>query len=777
VNYKTIEDLNEAIKALVPKLPADLDLIVGIPRSGLLAASLLALHLNLPITDVDGLCERRVLQTGLYRKFGKVFDFSRCRKVLVIDDSINTGATMEKAKSAIQHANLPYKIYYTTVYASSTSQEFVDFWCEIVDQPRYFEWNVMHHPNLKRSCVDLDGIICRDPTESENDDGDRYRSFLVNAELLVRPSVEIGWIVTCRLEKYRHLTEEWLKKHGIRYTNLVMMDLPDKKARMSLGEYGLFKAKAYKSSRAILFIESSPVQAQEIAARSGKDVLCLHPSSIAANRDPKIAALIVELRNSLSTNIQRLELQIQQRDLQIKQRDLQIQQIQQNIPMRFADGYQRRIERLLPPDTRRRRCYELGLSGIRVILTEGWKSFFRKTWKHLTRRLLLSCSELVYALKGLRAACSSPHDNRKGGAITLLYSPFSYDNPEPGMIVDSLKKKGVSVHVAKIHNLFPLIKSIGEQGKPHVVHLHWVHFFILGKSRIITLIKSISFLSELLILKLCGIKLVWTIHNIFSHESRYPRWELFINRLIARLCNELIVHTNSIKLEVRSKYKLSNSKSIGTVCPLNYASSYENTMSQSEARKVLTLKPKDFVFLYFGLVRAYKGVNDLIERFNELEADGETKNIKLLIVGKPLNEKIHDNVLSRCAINRNIMPVLKWVDDKEIQIYMNAANIAVFPFENILNSGSVVLAMSFRNPVIAPAMGSIPEILDSKGGFMYKASEKEGLLEAMMQALNCKPDELKAMGDRNFEKVKEFTPETLAARTLEIYRRCLRSQK
>ncbi|MFX1264154.1 MAG: glycosyltransferase [Promethearchaeota archaeon] len=388
--------MNRDIKALVPKLPADLDLIVGIPRSGLLAASLLALYLNLPITDIDGLCEKRVLETGLYRKFGKVFDFSRCKKVLVIDDSINSGATIEKAKSAIQHANLPYKIYYTAIYVTSTSQEFVDFWCEVVDQPRYFEWNVMHHPNLKRSCVDLDGILCRDPTESENDDGDKYRSFLVSAEPLIIPSVEIGWIVTCRLEKYRHLTEEWLKKHGIRYTNLAMMDLPDKKTRLDLGKHALFKAEVYKSSHTILFIESSPVQAQEIAARSGKDVLCLNPSSIAANRDPKIAALIADLRNSLSANIQSLELQIQQRDLQIqfaesqmRRLESQIQQIQQSIPMQLVNRYQRIVGKLLRPGTRRRRCYELGLSGIRIILSEGWRSFWArfKEWALENRRL------------------------------------------------------------------------------------------------------------------------------------------------------------------------------------------------------------------------------------------------------------------------------------------------------------------------------------------------------------------------------------------------------
>ena len=316
MNYRTIEDLNRDVKGLIPKLPATLDLVVGIPRSGLLAASLLALHLNLPVTDVDGLCEKRVLETGLYRRFGRVFDFSRCRKVLVIDDSINSGASMKKAKSAIQRANLPYDINYAAVYVTCTNYESVDFWCDIVDHPRCFEWNVMHHPKLEVSCVDLDGVLCRDPTESENDDGDNYRGFLVNVEPLIRPSVEIGWIVTCRLEKYRHLTEQWLKKQGIEYKKLVMMNLPDKETRVASGSHARFKAEVYRTTNAWIFIESSLVQAEQITAISGKAVLCTETNQIIrqeaknmrpiSNRRPNVTDLVVSHRPGLEAHVKEL---------------------------------------------------------------------------------------------------------------------------------------------------------------------------------------------------------------------------------------------------------------------------------------------------------------------------------------------------------------------------------------------------------------------------------------------------------------------------------------
>jgi len=82
------------------------------------------------------------------------------------------------------------------------------------------------------------------------------------------------------------------------------------------------------------------------------------------------------------------ELENQKRQLQelkadLESKDAQIQQIQQSIPMQLVNRYQKVINKLLPPSTRRRRPYELMLSSIRVILNEGWKGFFREVRAYL----------------------------------------------------------------------------------------------------------------------------------------------------------------------------------------------------------------------------------------------------------------------------------------------------------------------------------------------------------------------------------------------------------
>lgn len=274
MNYRSIADLNSGIKRLIPELPNDLDLIVGIPRSGLLVANLLALHLNLPLTDVEGLCKNRILQTGRRYEDDNIPDLLKNNKVLIVDDSVYSGMQMKQARAKLENARLPHQIYYAAVYVTPQGHRCTDFWHEIVDLPRVFEWNVMHHDVLANSCVDIDGILCPDPTEQENDDGENYQRFLTNVKPLIVPTKNIGWLVTCRLEKYRDLTEEWLKKHNISYRQLVMMDLPDKETRVALGSHASFKAKVYKTVNAELFIESSYGQAQEIVNLADKPVLC-----------------------------------------------------------------------------------------------------------------------------------------------------------------------------------------------------------------------------------------------------------------------------------------------------------------------------------------------------------------------------------------------------------------------------------------------------------------------------------------------------------------------
>jgi len=348
--------------------------------------------------------------------------------------------------------------------------------------------------------------------------------------------------------------------------------------------------------------------------------------------------------------------------------------------------------------------------------------------------------------------------------MKVIFIP-AFSNPYQKILANWLSQKGVSVSFGTTYHLFSVLLSVKKNWKPDIIHIHWPHVFLLSASRAGTILKSSSFIGELIILKFLGVKIVWTVHNIISHESKFKSLELFFNNILLILCNGIIVHSQSSKDEVIKTYNIRDS-SIIVIPHGNYINCYQNVISKAEARKQLDLCSKDMVFLYFGQIRPYKGVLELIDVFKRL---GQSQ-AKLLIVGKPYNNEFANDVVKKCTKDGRIGTVLKFVPDDEIQIYMNAADIIVLPYKNILTSGAIILAMSFCKPVIAPFIGCTRDVLDKTGSFLYVTSDAEGLLKAMECAFDAN---LEKMGEHNFELAKQIRWDDIAKRTYDVYEQCL----
>lgn len=271
MNYRNIRDLNNIILKKLSIIPRNFDLIVGIPRSGMLPANLLSLYLNRPYTDLHSFMNGHIYKAGAR---GQFFDISQFKKVLVVDDSVASGAALHECKDKLKHLSGEFDIKYCAVYVASGKEKAVDFFFESVSLPRFFQWNILNHTSLDKACFDIDGVLCADPTQEQNDDGEKYLDFILNARPLFIPGSKIGTIVTSRLEKYRKETEYWLKMNKVKYGDLVMLDLPDMAARQKANNHGQHKAKAYMNGSYGLFVESDLVQAIEINRISKKPVLC-----------------------------------------------------------------------------------------------------------------------------------------------------------------------------------------------------------------------------------------------------------------------------------------------------------------------------------------------------------------------------------------------------------------------------------------------------------------------------------------------------------------------
>jgi uncharacterized HAD superfamily protein len=229
---------------------------------------MVGLHLNLPVTDLASFIDGRPISGG-----ARFIEKNTFKKVLVVDDSIQSGSQLKKVKEKLENLT-QYEFIYLAVFGSEQNSNLCDFCFEIIPSPRAFEWNILHANWLyEYSCVDIDGVLCEDPNEEENDDGENYKLFLLNATPKYLPKSKVMSLVTSRLEKYRPETEEWLRKHNITFNELIMLDLPDMASRRKLGNHGQHKAKHYLANKnAILFIESEKNQALTIFELTQKPV-------------------------------------------------------------------------------------------------------------------------------------------------------------------------------------------------------------------------------------------------------------------------------------------------------------------------------------------------------------------------------------------------------------------------------------------------------------------------------------------------------------------------
>lgn len=275
MEYRSYNDLTKAIITNLSIIPKDVEIIVGVPRSGLLVANIISLLLNKPLTDLNGFVENRLISSGKTKNCKSfIEDCHSAKKVLIIEDSLYSGASIIECKQKLKRFEQKIEIVYGCVYIAPGKEDLVDFYLEKVQMPRLFEWNIFHHAILENACFDIDGVLCDDPTSEQNDDGPEYIKFLLNAKPKIIPSVQIGALVTSRLDKYENETRLWMKQNNVKYRELVMLHSTFEERRAK-GNHAEFKAEYYKKNNYSLFVESEPNQARRIQEISHKPVYCI----------------------------------------------------------------------------------------------------------------------------------------------------------------------------------------------------------------------------------------------------------------------------------------------------------------------------------------------------------------------------------------------------------------------------------------------------------------------------------------------------------------------
>lgn len=180
-----------------------------------------------------------------------------------------------------------------------------------------------------------------------------------------------------------------------------------------------------------------------------------------------------------------------------------------------------------------------------------------------------------------------------------------------------------------------------------------------------------------------------------------------------------------------------------------------------------TLGIKDcFVIGYIGRIIQMKGIDTLIEAAAKLNFP-----YKLLIVGQGEDKPLFESLALKYQINEKIV----WIDavpPEKVPDYLNCMNTLILPSRTTSNwvefFGRVLIeGMACEVPVIGSDSGEIPHVIGD-AGFVFKEGDASELAEKIRKIAD-QPTLYKTFQKRGLERVQEFTWETIAQRTYDVY--------
>ncbi|MCE2685575.1 MAG: glycosyltransferase [Cryomorphaceae bacterium] len=221
-------------------------------------------------------------------------------------------------------------------------------------------------------------------------------------------------------------------------------------------------------------------------------------------------------------------------------------------------------------------------------------------------------------------------------------------------------------------------------------------------------------------------KKVAIIHNLIPHEKRF--FDALFNRIFLSAYDIFIVLSSAVQQDV-----LSYKPSANVVLLSHPPYEAEGTLlSKAQARTQLGLDPHKKTLLFFGLIRTYKGLAELINAFGRLD-----DSYQLLIAGEVYGDaQFYMEALNELP-NPNWKFVNRYLPDTEVDMYFAAADLVVLPYLSATQSGIRSLALSQKRAVLCTNVGGLAEGLVASGqGFDLLSTDPNSFADRIQSLFN-----------------------------------------
>jgi len=214
------------------------------------------------------------------------------------------------------------------------------------------------------------------------------------------------------------------------------------------------------------------------------------------------------------------------------------------------------------------------------------------------------------------------------------------------------------------------------------------------------------------------------VDNAYPHEKIIGQ-ELLVNFFLAQV-DTPVVMSKSVQEDLINFFP--KEKIVYTPHPVY--DNYGDLMSKEEAQKEIELDPDKKYILFFGLIRAYKGLDLLLEAFGLIK--NKFTNINLLVAGEFYDDKeIYLKIIRDLQMENRVVIHDKFIPNDKVRCYFSACDLVAQTYKSATQSGITQIAVHFRKSMLLTKVGGLSEIIENqKHGYLVYPN-KESISNAI----------------------------------------------
>ena len=283
--------------------------------------------------------------------------------------------------------------------------------------------------------------------------------------------------------------------------------------------------------------------------------------------------------------------------------------------------------------------------------------------------------------------------------FTLQYPSFLFpgkdqfhDGPKPESL--DIERKLNSINPFTWFKTAAHIRSL----KPDLVITHFWHPY-LGPALGNVLKKSIP-------------ENITIVHNLIPHERKFGDGRL-IKKFIADSSRYI-----ALSQKVVNDLSTLSPKEFTTYAPHPVYDNYGEGIPKQQAIEKLKLSPDYKYVLFFGLIRAYKGLDLLLDAFANVKH--QDKKIKLLIAGEFYDDQNkYLKQIKELSIQDQVILHDHFIPNDQVKYYFSACDLVAQTYHRATQSGIMQIAIQFEKPLLVTNVGGLKEIIrDGEHGYI-----------------------------------------------------------